>query len=485
MTVKTIFVCKSCRSEQPRWFGQCPACNEWNSLEEEVRQKAPARAGRSAGRGIGSGSARPGSGHRVDSRPTDLSRLNSGPLVRTETGIGEFDRVLGGGFVPGEVVLLGGDPGIGKSTLLLQVTRALVEAGEPILYVSGEESEGQIHMRASRLGRVPKGLLVAAETDVERILDLIATHKPRMAVIDSIQTVRHAEIPSAPGSVVQVRECALFLIEQAKATGTAVLLVGHVTKDGTVAGPKTLEHMVDAVLHLEGDRFHHYRMLRAAKNRFGATHEVGVFEMKDHGLAEVPNPSEALLSERSAVSTGCAVVSSLEGTRPLLVEVQALVAPKSFSYPQRVATGFEARRLTLLLAVLDQRAGLDLTEKDVFVSVAGGFRLDDPAVDLGMAVAIAGAAAGLPLDGQTVYIGEVGLGGEVRRIRRADLRLNEAARLGFKLGVIPASNRAECGAAAELMDVLPVKTLKDALDEVLGPDRNPRGRRSRRKVEEE
>ena len=466
MSDKRVFVCQSCGSEQPQWFGRCPACEAWNSLIEEVRRKPVKRAGRSGGPG---GTGRTGGAAGL-TPPTDLGRLNASPLTRLETGIGEFDRVLGGGLVPGEVILLGGDPGIGKSTLLLQVAWALLNAGVPVLYVSGEESAGQIHLRAARIGPVPQGLYVAAESDVDTVIELLATHKPAVAVIDSIQTMRHPELGSVPGSVAQVRECAAMLIDQAKRSGASIVLVGHVTKDGLVAGPKTLEHMVDAVLFLEGDRFHHYRVLRAAKNRFGATHEVGVFEMKEGGLAEVANPSEALLGERGDPASGVAVVASLEGTRPLLVEVQALVAPRAFSYPQRVATGFEARRLTLLLAVLGQRAGIDLTEQDVFISVAGGFRLDDPAVDLGLAVAVAGAHARLPLDGRTVYLGEIGLGGEVRRIKRADLRVREAARLGFRCAVLPRANEEECRmAAADGLELIPVRTLPEALEKVFGP----------------
>jgi DNA repair protein RadA/Sms len=470
VTTKTIYVCQSCGSEQPRWFGRCPSCEAWNSLVEEVRQKVVKKAGRSGPTPAGGRGGTPGAA-------SDLGRMTEGILPRVETGIGEFDRVLGGGIVPGGVMLLGGDPGIGKSTLLLQVTAALVTSGVSVLYVSGEESERQIHLRAARLGAAREGLFVAAETDLGRVLDLLESRRPAVAVIDSVQTLRHSELGSMPGSVTQVRECALALIDHAKRSGAAIILVGHVTKDGMVAGPRTLEHMVDAVLYFEGDRFHHYRVLRAAKNRFGATHEVGIFEMRDHGLAEVPNPSEALLGDRTATASGCAVVASLEGTRPLLVEVQALVAPKAFSYPQRVATGLEARRLTLLLAVLDQRAGLDLSDKDVFVSVAGGFRLDDPAVDLGMAVAIAGAHAGLPLDSTSLYLGEIGLGGEIRRIRRAELRISEAARLGFTLAVLPKANEADCrGIRTDRMDLLPVRTLKEALDKVIGP--RPAGRKA-------
>jgi DNA repair protein RadA/Sms len=465
VTTKTVYVCQSCGSEQPRWFGRCPACEAWNSLVEETRKKETKRPGRTGP--LGSAAPR---GVTPNAPPADLGRMSGESLSRIETGLGEFDRVLGGGLVPGEVVLLGGDPGIGKSTLLLQAAAALVAGDVPMLYVSGEESERQIHLRASRLGVVPEGLFVAAETDLDTVLGHLDARKPAVAVIDSVQTLRNTELGSMPGSIGQVRECALALIDHAKKTGTAIILVGHVTKDGLVAGPRTLEHMVDAVLYFEGDRFHHYRILRAAKNRFGATHEVGVFEMKDTGLAEVPNPSEALLGDRTNAASGCAVVASLEGTRPLLVEVQALVAPKAFSYPQRVATGFEARRLTLLLAVLDQRAGIDLSTRDVFVSVAGGFRLDDPAVDLGMAVAIAGAEAQLPLDARTVYLGEIGLSGEIRRVRRTELRIAEASRLGFRLAVVPKANEAECrNVRGDDMEILPVRTLAEALESVIGP----------------
>ena len=375
----------------------------------------------------------------------DLSR----PLVGVETtdgerlptGTRELDRVLGGGLTPGSLLLVGGDPGIGKSTLLLQVAASLAASGRTVLYVAGEESEEQVRMRATRLGAIPEALLILCETDLEGVLDAAARLKPEAMVVDSIQTVARGDLEGGPGTVTQMRECGLALLHFAKATRTSVLLVGPDTKDGTVAGPRVLEHMVDAVLYLEGERYQHYRVLRAAKNRFGATHEMGVFEMTDRGLAEVSNPSAAFLPEPGGgsgrVSPGTAVVASLEGSRPLLVEVQALVSTSFYGTPQRVTSGFDGRRLAVLLAVLERRVGLRLGRHDVFVSVTGGITLEEPGTDLGVALAVASSFRSRPLLERTLAVGEVSLSGDLRRVARLGERLREAAHLGFLRAGVP------------------------------------------------
>jgi len=463
-TPKTTFYCTACGNEQPRWFGHCPACGEWNTASE-----APAAGAAKAAAPRRSGPSRwaPGAaGGAAAARPAPLAGVELEAAPRSATGLGEIDRVLGGGIVPGSLVLVGGDPGIGKSTLMLQLAMALGRAGRRVLYVSGEESEHQIRLRATRLGEVPPALLLLCETDLEAVLEAAAAAAPDALVVDSIQTLSRADLEGGPGTVTQVRECGLALLHYAKGSRTPVFLVGHVTKDGAVAGPRVLEHMVDAVLYLEGERYQHYRVLRAAKNRFGSTNELGVFEMLDTGLREVPNPSEAFLSGEEGVAPGVAVVASLEGSRPLLVEVQALVSGSYYGTPQRVTRGFDPRRLAVLLAVLERRVGLKLGRHDVFVSVTGGLTLDDPGTDLGVALAVASSYRSRPLLPRTLALGELSLSGELRRVSRLEARLREAARLGFVRAGIPRVQAADaqgCG-----LEAVPLGSAREAFEALLG-----------------
>ena len=400
---KTNFVCQSCGFESSKWLGKCPSCGGWNTFVEEAR-RADLRPRNSRVKAKGGEAA-----------PRTLDQISLADRARMQTGIGEFDRVTGGGIVPGSLLLIGGDPGIGKSTLTLQLMHTLAR-DRKVLYVSGEESLEQIKLRADRLGIASGNILLLSETALESILPAIEDAKPDIAVIDSIQTVYRGDLESAPGSVGQVRECGAELMRLAKQRNVATILIGHVTKEGVIAGPRTLEHMVDTVLYLEGERHHAYRILRSVKNRFGSTNEIGVFQMEETGLREVANPSEIFLSERSKSISGSVVVCSLEGTRPLLVEIQALVAPTAFGVPQRNTTGFNHRRLAMLLAVLERRAGLNLGMHDVFVNIAGGLKIEEPAVDLGVACAIASAFKDRAADGDAVLVGEVGLGGEIRAV---------------------------------------------------------------------
>jgi len=472
---KAHFFCSACGNEEARWFGRCPSCGAWNTAAE-----APARAATGASAPGGRAAARERTSRarwapaQSNAGPRPLASVEVRASERMTTGMRELDRVLGGGLTEGSLLLVGGDPGIGKSTLLLQMAVTLAATygadGPTVLYVAGEESEEQVRMRATRLGPIPERLLILCETDLEAVLEAAATLKPAIMVIDSIQTVARADLEGGPGTVTQMRECGLALLHFAKATRTSTVLVGHVTKDGTVAGPRVLEHMVDAVLYLEGERYQHYRVLRAAKNRFGATHELGVFEMTDRGLAEVANPSAAFLSESNTgaaqVSPGTAVVASLEGSRPLLVEVQALVSTSFYGTPQRVTSGFDARRLAVLLAVLERRVGLRLGRHDVFVSVTGGITLEEPGTDLGVALAIASSFKSRPLLERTVAIGEVSLSGDLRRVPRLSERLREAAHLGFRHAGVPRV-QAEEGEGSGL-DVIPLATLRAAYELLLG-----------------
>ena len=448
---KTVFLCAECGNESAKWFGRCPHCNAWNSARE-----GPGRRVATAPRaGYGPASATPLRFEDIEGSAED----------RWRSGIGELDRVLGGGLVPGSLVLIGGDPGIGKSTLALQLAGALGRAGKSVLYVSGEESPRQTKMRAERLSLL-KGeaeLWIQAEIDLDAIGAEVERLHPALLVIDSIQTLYVSSLDAAPGSVSQVRECGLRLLRLAKERGIPVLLIGHVTKDGAVAGPRTLEHMVDAVIYLEGDRHHEYRILSAAKNRFGSTHEIGVFEMRGDGLAEVENPSERLLRDRGESVPGSAVVASIEGSRPLLSEVQALVAPTHYANPQRVAQGIDPRRLAVVIAVLDKRAGTSLAGADVFVNVAGGIRLEEPAADLGIALALASSFRDRPLPPDLVAIGEVGLGGELRPVPQIERRLAESRRLGFRSAIVPRRS-----APAGEKGVLSAATLAEAIDRALG-----------------
>jgi DNA repair protein RadA/Sms len=446
---RTTFFCTQCGNETARWQGQCPACGAWNSLSEEIR----AARSRDA-------KARPGGPHTPAS-PTRLADVAPGSAERWSTGTRELDFVLGGGVVPGSLILLGGEPGIGKSTMLLQVASRLEGAGHSTLYVSGEESAAQVRLRADRLGNGAAQVLFLGETDLGAILARATDLAPHALVVDSIQTTYTDALDGAPGSVTQVRECAARLQRFAKETGTAVFLVGHVTKGGSVAGPRTLEHIVDTVLYFEGSRSLDHRVLRATKNRFGGVDEIGVFRMTVEGLEVVESPSELFLGERTSGVSGAAVVSTLEGTRPLLVEVQALCTEAAYGAPQRVTTGFDRQRLALLLAVLEKRAGLPLSRHDVFLNAVGGVRLTEPASDAGVVAALASSMLDRAVSPDTLFVGEVGLGGELRTASQLERRLGEAERLGFRTAFVPATARASVdlelirvGSVAELLEAL-------------------------------
>ncbi|MFZ3590881.1 DNA repair protein RadA [Bacillus sp. DJP31] len=427
--IKTKFMCQDCGYESAKWMGKCPGCGEWNTLTEEMEQSKSSR------KLTFTTSANEGA-----SKPLRLKEVETIQEPRIKTDITEFNRVLGGGIVRGSLVLIGGDPGIGKSTLLLQISAYLASNDQEVLYISGEESVKQTKLRADRLTVSSDALYVLAETDLEYITKSIEQINPSFVIIDSIQTVYHPQIQSAPGSVSQVRECTSELMRIAKTKNIAIFIVGHVTKEGNIAGPRILEHMVDTVLYFEGERHHSYRILRAVKNRFGSTNEMGIFEMKEEGLEEVKNPSEIFLEERSKGAAGSTVVASMEGTRPVLVEIQALVSPTSFGNPRRMATGLDVNRVSLLMAVLEKRVGLLLQNQDAYLKVAGGVKLDEPAIDLAVAVSIASSFKDQASSATDILIGEVGLTGEVRRVSRIEQRVQEAAKLGFKRAIIPTRN---------------------------------------------
>lgn len=453
----TKYVCQQCGFESAKWMGRCPDCGEWNCFVETV---IPATRSGPDGRG--------GSLSRIGRAvPVPLPEVEAGTYARVATGSPELDRVLGGGIVPGSLVLLGGEPGIGKSTLLLQVAGDIAADGDgDVIYVSAEESAQQVKLRADRLGIESERLLLLPETELEAIVEVVERARPRVIVVDSIQTIASPQIQSAPGSVSQVRECTLQLMRMAKSIHVPVFIIGHVTKEGTVAGPRALEHIVDAVLYLEGERFHSYRLLRGVKNRFGATNEVGVFEMRGEGMRDVENPSALFLAEHSGHASGSAVIVSLEGTRPLLVEVQALVSTTAFGTPRCTANGLDHNRMLMLLAVLQKRVGLALGNQDVYVNVAGGFSLGEPAVDLGVAAAVSSSFREQRISPETVLIGEVGLGGELRAVTRTDARIREAAKLGFKLCVVPAAaNVSERGyeSTGGGIELAQARTLAEAL----------------------
>ncbi|MGZ3493297.1 MAG: DNA repair protein RadA [Thermodesulfobacteriota bacterium] len=424
---KTHFVCQACGYQAPKWLGRCPGCQEWNTFIEErvIEEKAPER-------GL--------LGFESEAVPTSLAEIVGEERGRFQIGIEEFDRVLGGGIVFGSVILVGGDPGIGKSTLLLQVMNRLASQGKKVLYISGEESLQQTKMRADRLGISSEYLFVVSETSLEKILQDIQTLRPLTAVVDSIQTIYSSELPSMPGSISQVREASNRLLYLAKHLSIPIFLVGHVTKEGFIAGPKVLEHMVDTVLYIEGEATHAFRILRAVKNRFGSTNEIGVFEMKDSGLAEVVSPSEFFLSERTRTTSGSVIVPSLEGSRPILIEFQALVVPTNFGIPRRMAQGVDANRVSLLVAVMEKRMGIHLNNQDIFLNIAGGMRVEEPAGDLGVVASITSNFKDKAIDPEMVVFGEVGLGGEVRGVSQAEVRVKEAARLGFKRCLLPKQN---------------------------------------------
>jgi DNA repair protein RadA/Sms len=440
----TVFVCQQCGKESLKWLGRCPSCQEWNTFIE-TRVTAPSASLRAAS---------------LASSPQELSQVVIEAADRSPLPLAEFNRVLGGGLVSGSLVLIAGDPGIGKSTLLLQATALIAQTRGKVVYVSGEETLRQIKLRAERLGVKGEKLYLLAETDLELILDQIERLQPSLVVIDSIQTVNFPGLDTAPGSVAQVRECTLRLMHWAKLSAVPIFITGHVTKDGTIAGPKVLEHIVDVVLYLEGEPFSAYRLLRGVKNRFGSTNEVGVFEMKAQGLVEVDNPSKAFLSQRWGEAIGSAVVSTLEGSRPLLVEIQALTNPTSFGLPRRTANGVDFSRLLMITAVLTKRVGLRLGNQDIIANVTGGLRIGEPAADLGIALSIASSFRDVGVDPQLVAVGEVGLSGELRAVSQLDRRVAEAARLGFKRCLVP---KTSARISPENIEIVPVNTLREAI----------------------
>jgi len=441
---RTIFVCQNCGKESLKWLGRCPNCQEWNSFEETVVSTAA-----------------PASISAMGNPPQELSRVITGTSDRLPLPLSEFNRVLGGGVVAGSLVLIGGDPGIGKSTILLQVSALAAQAGGKVAYVSGEESLSQIRLRAERLGVSGERLYLLAETDLGAILSHLEQLAPSLVIIDSIQAVSLPELDSAAGSVGQVKECTLRLMHWAKPNAVPVFIAGHVTKDGAIAGPRVLEHIVDVVLYLEGEPFSAYRVLRGVKNRFGSTNEVGVFEMKEQGLVEVDNPSKAFLSQRWREAVGSAVVPTLEGSRPLLVEIQALTTPTSFGLPRRTANGIDFNRLLLITAVLTKRAGLKLGNQDIIANVTGGLKIAEPAADLGIALAIASSARDVAVDPGLVVVGEVGLSGELRAVSQLERRVAEAARLGFERCLVPKTGANI--AKPKNIKLVPVSTLREAI----------------------
>ena len=449
-TSKTVFSCQACGYQTPKWMGKCPDCGEWQSFVEEIQSGKSGRRGRR----ILSAS---------QPKPVPIDAIELEPEDRLLTGIREFDRVLGGGLVSGTLVLIGGDPGIGKSTLMLQALCGLAENGRKVLYVSGEESVRQMRMRSQRLSTISSGLMVVSENDMESILLMAESVQPDVMVIDSIQTMYSPELTSAPGSVTQVRESAMQLMLMAKKTGTPIFLVGHVTKDGAIAGPRLLEHMVDTVLYFEGDRNHVFRILRAVKNRFGSTNEIGVFEMNETGLNEVANPSALFLSERPENAPGSVVTASMEGTRPILVELQALASSTSFGNPRRTILGIDQNRVALLVAVMEKKLGLHLMGHDIFINVAGGIKIDEPAVDMGIVSAIASSFLDRPIHKGTLIFGEVGLTGEIRGIGHVEIRVAEAKKMGFDRCLVPQSNLKRM-TKIKGIELIGVKTVSEAIE---------------------
>lgn len=452
---KTVFFCQNCGHEESKWLGQCPACKEWNTFVEEKVTVSR-----------GSTSAASEAGKERASKVVTLSSVSVEEDERIRTGIAELDRVLGGGIVQGSLVLVGGDPGIGKSTLLLQVCQRLSDAGKNVLYISGEESGKQIKLRANRMGTFSEHLYLLCETNLELIRQTIERQKPDMVVIDSIQTMYNEEVSSAPGSVSQVRESTNILMQLAKGMNISIFIVGHVTKEGTVAGPRVLEHMVDTVLYFEGDRHASYRILRGVKNRFGSTNEIGVFEMRKEGLVEVENPSEFMLSGRPEHASGSVVACAMEGTRPILMEIQALVCRSNFGMPRRTAAGLDYNRVNLLMAVLEKRAGLPLSNYDAYVNIAGGIRMNEPAADLGIVMAIASSYKNRPVPEDAIVFGEVGLSGEVRAVTMPEQRVAEARKLGFKTCIIPEVSLKALGTSDEKLGirVVGVRSVNQVID---------------------
>ena len=443
------YVCSNCGYESLRWLGKCPECNSWNSFTEEIIETSKRKI----------------STAKTKVTVTSINEISATEEDRIKTNIPEFDRVLGGGLMPGSVILLGGDPGIGKSTLAMQ---AAANVNEKVLYVTGEESEKQIKLRSSRLHLKSENFFVFAETDLAHIIAAINNVEPAVVVIDSIQTMYRSELENSPGTITQIRECTSFLMDEAKKKHYSVIIIGHVTKEGMIAGPKILEHIVDTVIQFEGETNHSFRILRSLKNRFGSTNEIGIFEMREDGLREVKNPSELFLSERDRKIPGSVVTSTMEGTRPILIEVQALVTPSNFGYPQRVTTGFDQRRLSILLAVLEKRAKQRVLANNIFLNMAGGVRISEPAVDLAICISIASSLRDKAVNNQTVVIGEVGLGGEIRSVNNIEKRIQEAERLGFSNVVIPAKNKKNLK-NNEKIKIFSVENLLDTVSLLLKP----------------
>jgi DNA repair protein RadA/Sms len=454
---KIVFVCQSCGAQAPKWMGRCPDCGEWNTLVEERVGESASAPGRAAGESRYSLSST-GNAARL------FADVDSVAAERLSSGVTEFDRVLGGGIVPGSLVLLGGEPGIGKSTILLQAAAHFARTVGPVLYASGEESEHQVKARGERLGISDAPLYLLAETCLERILEQIASLKPALLIVDSIQTVFSLKLQSAPGSIGQVREAATQLLFASKGQNVPTFLVGHVTKDGSLAGPKVLEHVVDTVLYFEGEKHHAHRVIRAVKNRFGAVSELGIFEMTGTGLKPIANPSGLFLAERPANVPGSAVLCCIEGTRPMLVEVQALVSTSSYGTARRTASGLDQNRVALLLAVLEKRAGLNLMGEDVFVNIAGGMTVDEPAADLGVISAIASSVRNRPVRPGTAMFGEIGLAGEIRSTSQASLRIREAAQMGFQRCILPAGQAVSDEPTTAGCELIGVKTVGEAMD---------------------
>lgn len=456
---KTVYVCDHCGQEMPKWVGRCPACGEWNTFKEmTVRPASSASAGRAAGALSGL--------ERREARPVALSDVQAAEEPRYVTGDAELDRVLGGGIVPGSLILMGGEPGIGKSTLLLQTVLRM--ADRRVLYVSGEESERQIKLRADRLSPAASDCLLLCETRLEHIFTHIKNVRPDLVVIDSIQTIAAEGIDASPGSVTQIRECAAAILKYAKESGVPVVLIGHITKEGSIAGPKVLEHIVDTVLQFEGDRHYLYRILRSIKNRFGSTSELGIYEMRSDGLRPVDNPSELLLTEGNEELSGIAIAAAIEGVRPFLIETQALVSTAAYGTPQRSATGFDLRRLNMLLAVLEKRVGFKLAQKDVFLNIAGGIRVTDPAIDLSVIAAVLSSNVDTAIERNVCMAGEVGLSGEIRPVARIAQRIAEAQKLGFGSIIIPEANLKGLDTAHLNIRLVPVRRVEEALRALFG-----------------
>ena len=449
---KAVFVCSECGYESPKWLGKCPDCGEWNTMQEEVRVTQPSTAPTKTQKSA------------ATLRSFPLAQIEPDNELRYHTGMGELDRVLGGGIVKGSLVLLSGDPGIGKSTILLQVCKAIGEKMN-VLYVSGEESYSQIKLRADRLGVSAEGIRLLCETDVQAICEHILQEKPELVIIDSIQTMNHTELSSSPGSITQVRESTNLLMRTAKSLSIPIIIVGHVNKDGNIAGPKVLEHIVDAVLYFEGERNLSFRILRAVKNRYGSTNEIGVFEMTDRGLEEVKNPSETLIAGRPKNTPGTCVACVMEGSRPLLAEIQGLVTPSSYGNPRRMSNGFDYNRMAMLLAVLEKRGGYYFNNMDTYVNVVGGMKLDEPALDLTIAMALVSSLKDYALRDDVLAFGEIGLAGEIRAVSHCEQRIKEAARLGFSRCIVPKHNlRSVSKSMKEEIEIVGVRTIREAFE---------------------